>query len=61
MAGVLVMVSGVVMSNNRRRFAGAVVASTLEGQTIYRDTCRMLGVSMTQTLNNLGREVGMTG
>ena len=44
-----------------RRFARAVVASTLEGQTLYRDAYRMLGVSKTETFNNLGREVGMMG
>ena len=36
-----------------------VVESTLEGQTLYRDAFRMLGVSKTETFNNIGREVGM--
>ncbi len=40
-----------------RRFARALVVSTLEGQTLYRDAFRMLGVSRTETFNNLGREV----
>ncbi len=43
------------------RFARALVASTLEGQTLYRDAFRMLGISKTETFNNLGREVGMMG
>jgi Zn-dependent peptidase ImmA (M78 family)/transcriptional regulator with XRE-family HTH domain len=42
-----------------RRFARALVVSTLEGQTLYRDAFRMLGVSKTDTFNNLGREVGV--
>ncbi len=41
------------------RFARALVASTLEGHTLYRDAYRMLGVRKTETFNNLGREVGV--
>ena len=41
------------------RFARALVASTLEGQTLYRDAFRMLGISKTETFNKLGREVGV--
>ena len=44
-----------------RRFARAVVASTLEGRTLYRDAFRMLGVKKTETFNNLGREAGVMG
>ena len=44
-----------------RRFARALVVSTLEGQTLYRDAYRMLGVSKIETFNNLGREVGVMG
>lgn len=40
------------------RFAFALVVSTLEGHTLYRDAFRMLGVRKTDTFNNLGREVG---
>jgi Zn-dependent peptidase ImmA (M78 family)/transcriptional regulator with XRE-family HTH domain len=42
-----------------KRFARALVESTLEGQTLYRDAFRMLGISKTETFNNLGREVGV--
>ncbi|MFQ5450719.1 MAG: helix-turn-helix domain-containing protein [Nitrospinaceae bacterium] len=42
-----------------RRFARALVMSTLEGQTLYRDAFRMLGVSKSKTFRNLGREVGV--
>ncbi len=42
-----------------RRFARALVMSTLEGQTLYRDAFRMLGVSRTETFNNLGHEAGV--
>ena len=42
-----------------RRFASALVESTLEGQTLYRDAFRMLGVKKTTTLEHLGQEVGV--
>jgi Zn-dependent peptidase ImmA (M78 family) len=42
-----------------RRFTRALVESTLEGQTLYRDAFRMLGVAKTETFNNLGREAGV--
>ena len=44
-----------------RRFARALVVSTLEGQTLYRDAFRMLGVKKTETFNSVGREAGVTG
>jgi Zn-dependent peptidase ImmA (M78 family) len=37
-----------------RRFARAVVTSTLEGQTLYRDAFQMLGVKKEQTFRELG-------
>ena len=49
------------LSRVSRRFAKALVVSTLEGRTLYRDAFRMLGVSRTETFNNLGREVGVMG
>ena len=44
-----------------RRFARALVVSTFEGQTLYRDAFRMLGVKKTETFNKLGREAGVIG
>ena len=49
------------LSRVSRRFARALVESTLEGQTLYRDAFRMLGVKKTETFNNIGREVGVRG
>jgi Zn-dependent peptidase ImmA (M78 family) len=42
-----------------RRFARALVESTLEGQTLYRDAFRMLGVAKTKTFNSIGEKVGV--
>ena len=44
-----------------RRFAHALVVSTLEGRTLHRDAFRMLGIKKTRTFNSLGREVGVMG
>ncbi len=44
-----------------RRFVRALVVSTIEGQTLYRDAFRMLGISKSSTFDNLGREVGVIG
>ena len=41
-----------------RRFASALVASTLEGRTLYRDAFRMLGIAKPGTFNELGRSLG---
>ena len=49
------------VSRVSRRFAQALVVSTLEGHTLYRDAFRMLGVARTETFHNLGREVGVMG
>lgn len=43
------------------RFARALISSTLEEQTLFRDAYRMLGVAKTENFNNLGREVGVVG
>jgi Zn-dependent peptidase ImmA (M78 family) len=41
-----------------RRFAQTLVASTLEGRTLYRDAFRMLGIAKSGTFNELGRNLG---
>lgn len=41
-----------------KRYASALVESTLEGRTLYRDAFRMLGVSKTATFHELGRTLG---
>jgi Zn-dependent peptidase ImmA (M78 family) len=46
------------MSRVSRRFAQTLVASTLEGRTLYRDAFRMLGISKPGTFNELGRSLG---
>ena len=44
-----------------RRFARALVASTLEGQTLYRDAFWMLGIKKSETFNKIAREAGVMG
>ena len=44
-----------------RRFTRALVESTLEGRTLYRDALRMLGISKTETLHELGRSLAFGG
>ena len=42
-----------------RRFARALVVSTLGGETLYRDAFRMLGVKKLATFQELGRNLGV--
>lgn len=42
-----------------KRFAGALVVNTLEGQTLHRDAFRMLGVSKIATFHELERSLGV--
>jgi hypothetical protein len=41
-----------------KRFARALIVSTLEGQTLYRDAFRMLGIKRDATFRELGAQLG---
>lgn len=43
---------------NSRRFSRALIADTLEGNTLYRDAFRMLGVSRESTFREMGGQLG---
>ncbi len=47
------------LSRVGHRFVSALVVSTLEGQTLYRDAFRMLGIKRVKTLKELGRKAGV--
>lgn len=42
-----------------KRFTRSVVASTLEGRTLYRDAARLLGFKNLKTLDQLGKTLGI--
>ena len=44
-----------------KRFSRALVESTFEGHTLYRDALRMLGISKSETLRELGRTLMFGG
>lgn len=43
-----------------KRFSRALIANTLEGQTLFRDAFRMLGISKIETFRALGKSLDVT-
>jgi len=42
-----------------KRFARALVVSTLEGRTLYRDAMNLVGITKVETFHELGRHLGL--
>ena len=42
-----------------KRFARALIESTFEGQTLYRDAFHMLGLKKVATLNEIASRLGV--
>lgn len=45
-------------TRSSRRFASALIESTLEGRTLYRDALRLLGIKKVATFNEMARTMG---
>ncbi len=48
-----------LVARRSKRFTSALVASTLEGQTSFTESFRLLGIKKTKTFNELSHQLGM--